>query len=46
MENTNSEEQGGNTPTITAEFIEQTFSQFTRTLKELTEWKQQVINII
>ena len=45
MENTDSEEQGGNTPPITAEFIEQTFSQFTRTLKELTEWKQQVIKI-
>ena len=45
MDNTDSEEEGGNTPPITAEFIEQTFSQFSRTLKELTDWKQQVIKI-
>ena len=40
MDNTDSEGQGGNTPSITAEFIEQTFSQFSSTLKELTDWKQ------
>ena len=45
MDNTDSEGQGGNTPSITAEFIEQTFSRFSRTLKELTDWKQHVNKI-
>ena len=45
MDNSDREQQGGNTPPITAEFIEQTISQFSRTLKELTDWKQQVNKI-
>ena len=45
MINSDSEQQCGNTPPITAEFIEQTLSRIMRTLNELTEWKQQVNKI-
>ena len=45
MSNSDSIPQSGNTPPITTEFIEQSLARITRTLNELTTWKQQVNNL-
>ena len=47
MENPDSEDQGGHTPPITAEFIGNSLSQIMSTLKNLTGWKnQQTLQVV
>ena len=42
MENSDGEDQGGNTPPITAEYIGKSLNQIASTLNELTKWKNQM----
>ena len=42
MEISDSDDQGGNTPPITAEYIGKSLSQIANTLNELTKWKDQM----
>ena len=42
MDISDSDDQGGNTPPITNEFIGKSLSQIANTLNELTKWKDQM----